>query len=267
MIRAVVPELAGSADRSTELPTAEPAAVPRKGGSASVPRHVAVIMDGNGRWARARGLPRIAGHRAGAQAVRRCIEGAISSGIEWLTLYAFSSENWRRPQSEVSDLTSLMRQYLRSELAELGANGVCFRVIGDRERFSPELRTELDRAERQTAGNRRLNLTVALSYGGRAEILVAARKMARAAQAGEVDIQTADEASFGRFLSTAGMPDPDLLIRTSGEQRLSNFLLWQCAYAELLFLDVLWPDFGPADLSDALAEYARRERRYGASGA
>jgi undecaprenyl diphosphate synthase len=243
-----------------------PAAVPQaKVGGPGVPRHVALIMDGNGRWAKARGLPRVAGHHAGAKAVRRCIEASIDRGIEWLTLYAFSSENWRRPQAEVSDLTSLLRQYLRSELAELGANGVRFRVIGDRSRFSAELRAEFDRAERHTAGNSRLNLTVALSYGGRAEILAAARDAARAAQAGEIDIETLDEEGFGRFLSTAAMPDPDLVIRTSGEQRLSNFLLWQCAYAELVFLDVLWPDFGAEDLGVALAEFARRERRYGAN--
>jgi undecaprenyl diphosphate synthase len=235
------------------------------GGGGSVPRHVALIMDGNGRWAKARGLPRVAGHRAGAKAVRRCIEAAIDHGVEWLTLFAFSSENWGRPQGEVMELTSLLRQYLRSELAELAANGVCFRVIGDRSRFSPDLRAEFDHAERQTTGNRRLNLTVALSYGGRGEILAAAKAAAHAAQSGTLDVEALDEEGFSRFLSTAIMPDPDLLIRTSGEQRLSNFLLWQCAYAELVFLDVLWPDFGASDLAAALAEFARRERRYGAS--
>jgi undecaprenyl diphosphate synthase len=238
---------------------------PKVASAGSVPRHVALIMDGNGRWAKARGLPRVAGHRAGAKAVRRCIEAAIEQGVEWLTLFAFSSENWRRPQGEVTELTSLLRQYLRSEIAELATNGVCFRVIGDRARFSPDLRAELDSAERQTAGNRRLNLTVALSYGGRGEIVAAAQAVARAAQSGTLDIDALDEAGFGRFLSTAIMPDPDLLIRTSGERRLSNFLLWQCAYAELVFLDVLWPDFDSADLAAALAEFARRERRYGAS--
>jgi undecaprenyl diphosphate synthase len=237
---------------------------PTTSGGAIVPRHVALIMDGNGRWAKARGLPRVAGHHAGAKAVRRCIEAAIDQGIEWLTLFAFSSENWRRPAGEVMELTGLLRQYLRSELAELAANGVCFRVIGDRMRFSPELRAEFERAERQTAGNRRLNLTVALSYGGRGEILAAAQAAARAAQNGTLDVETMDEAGFVRFLSTAVMPDPDLLIRTSGEQRLSNFLLWQCAYAELVFMDVLWPDFSAENLSAALAEFARRERRYGA---
>nr|WP_284947907.1 polyprenyl diphosphate synthase [Acidisoma sp. PAMC 29798] len=222
-------------------------------------------MDGNGRWAKARGLPRVAGHHAGAKAVRRCIEAAIDSGIEWLTLYAFSSENWRRPAAEVTDLTTLLRQYLRSELKELGENGVRFRVIGERGRFSPELRAEFDRAERHTADNRRLNLTIALSYGGRTDILAAARDVARAAKAGEIDPETLDEDGFCRFLSTSAMPDPDLLIRTSGEQRLSNFLLWECAYAELVFLDVLWPDFCAQDLTVALAEFGRRERRYGAN--
>jgi undecaprenyl diphosphate synthase len=237
---------------------------PKTSGGPAVPRHVALLMDGNGRWAKARGLPRVAGHRAGAKAVRRCIEAAIDHGVEWLTLFAFSSENWRRPAGEVMELTSLLRQYLRSELAELAANGVCFRVIGDRMRFAPELRGEIERAERQTAGNRRLNLTVALSYGGRGEILAAAQAAARAAQNGTIDVEAMDEAGFARFLSTAIMPDPDLLIRTSGEQRLSNFLLWQCAYAELVFMDVLWPDFGAENMAAALAEFARRERRYGA---
>ncbi|MBW4023583.1 MAG: di-trans,poly-cis-decaprenylcistransferase [Proteobacteria bacterium] len=258
MKRAVATELA-AATIGAEAPCRKPGSGP------NVPRHVALIMDGNGRWAKARGLPRVAGHRAGAKAVRRCIEAAIDQGVEWLTLFAFSSENWRRPAGEVMELTSLLRQYLRSELAELAANGVCFRVIGDRMRFSPELRAEFERAERQTAGNRRLNLTVALSYGGRAEILAAAQSVARAAQSGTIDVEALDEAAFGRFLPSAIIPDPDLLIRTSGEQRLSNFLLWQCAYAELVFMDVLWPDFGAENLAAALTEFARRERRYGGS--
>ena len=227
------------------------------------PRHVAVIMDGNGRWAAARSLPRAAGHRAGAQAVRRTIEAAISSGVTWLTLYAFSSENWRRPADEVLELTGLLKHYLRQELAELAAQGVRLRVIGDRTRFDSETRAELDRAERTTVGNARLNLNVALSYGARDELVRAARAIARAAAAGTLDPATLDEAQFETFLSTAGMPDPDLMIRTSGERRLSNFLLWQSAYAELVFLDVLWPDFGPAEFGGALAEFARRERRFG----
>ena len=228
------------------------------------PRHVAVIMDGNGRWAAARSLPRAAGHGAGAQAVRRTIEAAIGAGVTWLTLYAFSSENWRRPADEVLELTGLLRHYLRQELAELAAQGVRLRVIGDRSRFDAETRADLDRAERTTTGNARLNLNIALSYGARDELVRAARAIARAAAAGTLDPATLDEAQFETFLSTAGMPDPDLMIRTSGERRLSNFLLWQSAYAELVFLDVLWPDFGPAEFGGALAEFARRERRFGA---
>lgn len=234
-------------------------------GAGGKPRHVAIIMDGNGRWAKARGMPRVAGHRSGAKAVRRCVEAAIDQGVEWLTLFAFSSENWRRPQGEVMELTSLLKQYLRSEVAELAQQGVCFRVIGDRARFSPELRAEFDRAERDTAGNHRLNLTVALSYGGRDEIVQAARRMAHAVQGGTLDPEAVDEQAFGRFLWTAAMPDPDLLIRTSGERRISNFLLWQCAYAEFVFMDVLWPDFDANHLALALADFARRDRRYGAS--
>ena len=228
------------------------------------PRHVAVIMDGNGRWAAARGLPRVAGHRAGALAVRRTIQAAVASGVGWLTLYAFSSENWRRPADEVLDLTGLLRHYIRQELAEIMREGVRVRIIGDRDRFDPATRAELDRAERTTIGNIRLNLNVALSYGARDEIVAAARAAAAAALRGELDPAALDERGFERFLSTAGMPDPDLVIRTSGEQRLSNFLLWQSAYSELVFLDVLWPDFGPAHFDDALAEFARRERRFGA---
>jgi len=228
------------------------------------PCHVAIIMDGNGRWAAAHGLPRVAGHRAGAQAVRRTVETAIRHGVSWITLYAFSSENWRRPAGEVLDLTGLLRHYLRNEVRELKGEGVRLRFIGDRDRFEPDIVADLAHAEADTAGNSRLNLTLALSYGGRAEIAAAARAAARAAQQGSLDPETIDETSFAGLLSTAAMPDPDLIIRTSGEQRLSNFLLWQSAYAELLFLDVLWPDFGPAHFAEAMAEYARRERRFGA---
>jgi undecaprenyl diphosphate synthase len=231
---------------------------------AAVPQHVAVIMDGNGRWASARGLPRVAGHRAGAHAVRRTIEAAVSCGVSWLTLYAFSSENWRRPAEEVLDLTGLLRHYIRQELNDICKQGVRVRIIGDRERFDADTRAELDRAEATTLGNVRLNLNVALSYGARDEIAAAARAAAKAALRGEIDPASIDEAGFGRFLSTAGMPDPDLLIRTSGEQRLSNFLLWQSAYSELVFMDVLWPDFGESHFTEALTEFARRERRFGA---
>ncbi len=237
--------------------------VPDVGGS-SLPTHVAIIMDGNGRWAAARGLPRIAGHRAGAQAVRRTIEAATQAGVSWLTLYAFSSENWSRPPSEVLDLTGLLRNYIRQELAELKAQGVRLRVIGDRTRFDADICADLDRAERETVANTRLNLNVALSYGARAEIAAAARRAAEAVRAGVLDPAALDETMFASFLATSGMPDPDLMIRTSGEHRLSNFLLWQSAYAELVFTDVLWPDFGPAHFGAALTEFARRERRFGA---
>ena len=226
--------------------------------------HVAVIMDGNGRWAAARRLPKVAGHRAGAQAVRRCIQAAIENKVCWLTLYAFSSENWRRPADEVTDLTGLLRHYLRSEIAELHREGVRVRVIGEHERFGPEVRAELAAAERLTAGNTRLTMVVALSYGGRAEILQAALRVAEAVKAGTLDPATLDESGFARFLSTADIPDPDLVIRTSGECRLSNFLLWQSAYAELVFLDVLWPDFDASHFAAALAAFNRRERRFGA---
>ncbi len=227
------------------------------------PAHVAIIMDGNGRWAKAKRLPRVAGHREGARAVRRTIEAAIRHRVGWLTLYAFSNENWRRPAEEITDLTGLLRHYLRSEIAELDANGVRLRVIGERARFAPDIQRELAAAEQRTRDNQRLNLVVALSYGSRAEIAAAARAAAEAARDGYLDPATLDEQVFEARLSTAGIPDPDLLIRTSGEQRLSNFLLWQAAYAEFVFLDVLWPDFGAEHFAAALAEYARRERRFG----
>jgi undecaprenyl diphosphate synthase len=241
-------------------PPARPAPRPPPG---SAPRHVAIIMDGNGRWAAARHLPRLAGHRAGAQAVRRAIEAAIRNNIGWLTLYAFSSENWQRPEDEVSDLTGLLRHYLRHEVAELHRERVRLRAIGDRARFGPDIARELAEAERLTEGNTRLNLTVALSYGGRSEIVAAARALAAAAAAGALDPAAITEASFSAYLFTVGMPDPDLVIRTSGERRVSNFLLWQAAYAEYLFPEVLWPDFSASHFESALADYATRDRRYG----
>jgi undecaprenyl diphosphate synthase len=244
--------------------TADREAVRDAGADPAAPRHIAIIMDGNGRWAAARGLPRVAGHRAGAQAVRRTVESAIRHGVGWITLYAFSSENWRRPAGEVLDLTGLLRHYLRSEVEELKREGVRLRFIGDRDRFDADIVHDLADAERATAGNTRLNLTLLLSYGARAEIAAAARAAALAVRQGGLDPDTIDEISFARLLSTSAMPDPDLIIRTSGEQRLSNFLLWQSAYAELLFLDVLWPDFGPVHFAEAIADFARRERRFGA---
>ena len=240
----------------TRKPPAPPSPAP--------PSHVAIIMDGNGRWAASRHLPRLAGHREGARAVRRTIEAAIDQGIGWLTLYAFSSENWRRPEAEVTDLTGLLRQYIRSELAELAEAGVRLRIIGEAARFPADIRADLAAAEARTLANTRLNLTVALSYGARAELAAAARALALDVRAGSRDPETIDEAALAGRLFTAGMPDPDLLIRTSGERRLSNFLLWQCAYAEFVFQDVLWPDYDAARLAEALAEFAGRERRFGA---
>ena len=238
-------------------------ALQQPGSGGATPAHVAIIMDGNGRWARARGLPRAAGHRAGAQAVRRAIEAAIGCGVQWLTIYAFSSENWRRPPEEVLDLTGLLRRYLRQELAEMSREGVRLRVLGNPQRFDGDLQAELARAEQSTRGNSRLNLNIALSYGARDEIVAAAKAIAAAAASGELTPGEVDETRFSQFLFTADMPDPDIVIRTSGEQRLSNFLLWQSAYAELVFLDVLWPDFCRADFEFALAEFSRRERRFG----
>jgi undecaprenyl diphosphate synthase len=232
--------------------------------AAPVPRHVAIIMDGNRRWAEAHGLPVALGHRAGADAARRAIEAAGQHGVGWLTLFAFSSENWHRPAEEVTALTGLLRHYLRSEVSVLAKEGVRLRVIGDRARFGADIAREIERAEAATGGGTRLNLTMALSYGGRAEIVAAARALAEAARSGALDPASLDEESFEGRLFTGGMPDPDLIIRTSGEQRLSNFLLWQAAYAEFVFLDVLWPDFAASHLAGALTEFARRERRYGA---
>jgi undecaprenyl diphosphate synthase len=226
----------------------------------AIPGHVAIIMDGNGRWAQARGLPRIAGHREGVKAVRRTIQAAIDQGVRFLTLFAFSSENWQRPPTEVADLTFLLKHYLRSEIAELHEQGVCLRTIGERDRFGPNLAAELDAAVAKTADNKRLTLVMALSYGGRADIVAAAR----AALAAGMAPAALTEARFAGLLSTDGIPDPDLLIRTSGEMRISNFLLWQTAYAEMVFTDVLWPDFGADDFGQALSAFATRERRFGA---
>jgi undecaprenyl diphosphate synthase len=230
-----------------------------------LPRHIAIIMDGNGRWAKARGLPRIAGHRRGAEAVRRTLEAANEIGIPYLTLFGFSSENWKRPLDEVDDLMGLLRHYLRGEIAELHKNGVRLRVIGEIGRLSADLVTLIANAEALTRDNSGSNLTIALSYGGRAEIVAAARAIAAKVAAGSLAVEAVDEDLIAGHLFTADLPDPDLLIRTSGEQRLSNFLLWQCAYAELVFTKTLWPDFGRSDLETAIADYCGRERRYGAS--
>jgi len=212
-------------------------------------------MDGNGRWAKARGLPRAAGHRAGAEAARAVLRAAGEAGVECLTLYAFSSENWRRPAAEISDLTGLLRFYIQRELDSLHKEGVRLRILGDHTKFEADVAAMVDKAVAKTAANTRMTLAIALNYGGRAEIVEAAR---RAATTGAID-----EAAIEAALDTSDLPPLDLLIRTSGEQRLSNFLLWQAAYAELLFVDTLWPDFDGEALRSALADYARRERRYG----
>ena len=229
------------------------------------PVHVAIIMDGNGRWATSRGLPRIAGHRRGAEAVRRTVNAAAELGITYLTLFGFSSENWKRPLAEVDDLMGLLRHYLRGEIAELHRNGVRLRVIGQRARLAPDIVTLIDNGENLTRDNAGLHLTIALSYGGRDEIALAARAIARRVAAGALDPETIDEACFAGHLLTADIPDPDLVIRTSGEQRISNFLLWQTAYAEFIFTETLWPDFAKGDLESAVRDYHGRDRRYGAS--
>lgn len=229
-----------------------------------VPQHVAIIMDGNGRWARARGLPRTAGHKKGAEAVQRTLEAARDLGVRYLTLFGFSSENWNRPEGEVFDLMGLLRRYLQSETSALHHKNIRIRVVGDRSRFSDDIVSLITNAEEMTAGNDGLNLTAALSYGGRQDITTAARTIAAKAVAGEIDPQSIDEDLFGQHLWTHDLPDPDLLIRTSNEQRISNFLLWQCAYSELVFSAVYWPEFGREGLEQAIAEYNRRDRRFGA---
>jgi undecaprenyl diphosphate synthase len=220
-------------------------------------------MDGNGRWAARRGLPRAAGHRAGAEAVRRSLRAAVECGVEVLTLYAFSSENWRRPEEEVSDLKGLMAYYLEREFASLEKEGVRLKLVGDYSAFGPDLSARLDQAVERLDGNRRLTLVIALNYGSRAEIAAAAQSLAGKALAGDIDVAAIDEQAMEAELQTRDLPPLDLLIRTSGEVRLSNFLLWQSAYAELLFLPILWPDFDEAAFRAALAEYASRERRFG----
>jgi undecaprenyl diphosphate synthase len=227
------------------------------------PRHVAIIMDGNGRWAEARGLPRAVGHRQGVEAVRRTVRAAIELGIGYLTIYSFSSENWARPAVEVDDLMGLMKRFIRRDLADLHANGVRVRVLGERDRVDPEMLTLIDEGVRITAANTRLNLNVAFNYGSRAEIAKAARRLAVAVADGVMRPEDITPEALTGALDTAGLPDPDLLIRTSGELRLSNFLLWQSAYTEFLFLDAYWPDFGRDLLERAIGEYRSRNRRFG----
>jgi len=233
----------------------------------ALPRHVAIIMDGNGRWASARGLPRAAGHRRGAEAARAAVRTATEFGIEILTLYTFSSENWRRSAQEVDDLLGLLRYYLGRELEDMHRNGVRLRMIGERDRLPADLRERIAHAEALTAGNDAILVQVAVSYGGRDEIVRAARRLVEEEAAGGLRPGDIDEAAFAARLDTAGIPDPDLLVRTGGEMRISNFLLWQAAYAELFFTERLWPEFAKADLEAALVAFSRRERRYGARAA
>ncbi len=230
---------------------------------AEPPRHVAIIMDGNGRWAAARGLPRAEGHRRGVEALRRVVRAASELGIEYLTIFSFSSENWSRPASEIRDLFGLLRRFIRNDLATLHRDGVRVRVIGERVGLEPDIAALLQEAEDLTRANTRLTLVVAFNYGSRQEIAAAARQLAREVAEGRRDIASIDETALESYLDTSGVPDPDLIVRTSGELRLSNFLLWQAAYSELVFVPIHWPDFDKAALEQALAEYARRERRFG----
>jgi undecaprenyl diphosphate synthase len=233
------------------------------GGDPPAPRHVAIIMDGNGRWAKAKGLPRTAGHERGVEALRRTVEAAGDLGIRYLTVFSFSTENWRRPPAEVNTLFALLKAYVQRDLARLKQDGVRIRVIGQRAGLPPDIAELVDRAEAETETNSKFHLTIAFNYGSRNEILRAAAAYAQAIAAGEISGELT-EAGFEAFLDTRGLPDPDLVIRTSGEHRISNFLLWQAAYAELLFVDVMWPDFNRAHLESAISRYHERERRFGA---
>ena len=228
-----------------------------------VPRHVAIIMDGNGRWAKKRMLPRIAGHRKGIEAARTVTQAAGELGIEVLTLYAFSTENWRRPAEEVSDLMGLLRHFIQSDIDELAKNGVRLRIISNYTALAPDLVALIDGALERTVRNSKMTLVIALNYGSQAELVSVMRDLANRAKGGSLDPETIDEAMVDGMLDTQGLPPPDLLIRTSGEQRLSNFMLWQLAYAEMLFVDTLWPDFGAQALANAVAEFGARERRFG----
>jgi undecaprenyl diphosphate synthase len=223
-------------------------------------------MDGNGRWAQSRGMPRIAGHRKGADSVRVAVSTSVELGIRYLTLYGFSMENWKRPMAEVTALMGLLRLYLRQEIDELDEKGVRLRFIGERSRLAPDIVGLINDAEKRTEGNKKLDLIVALSYGARQEITAAARTLAQMVLDGDLALDDIDERLMSQNLATAGIPDLDLVIRTSGEKRVSNFLLWQLAYAELIFVDTLWPDFSSGDLREAVNEFHRRERRYGATG-
>lgn len=242
----------------TDKSILQDAAAPR------TPRHIGIIMDGNGRWAQARGLPRVEGHRRGVEALRRTLRIAGDYRIPFLTIYAFSTENWRRPAQEITYLMGLLRRFIRNDLAELHRNGVRVRMIGSRENVPADVIALMDEAEELTRGNANMTLAVAFNYGARQEIAAAARKLAEMAMRGEIDVAQIDDETLAGQLDTVGMPDPDLIIRTSGEQRLSNFLLWQAAYAEFVFLPIHWPEFDKPAFDDALAQYRGRDRRYGA---
>jgi undecaprenyl diphosphate synthase len=231
--------------------------------AAPVPRHVAIIMDGNGRWAAARGLPRGEGHRRGVEALRRTVRAAGELGIGFLTIFSFSAENWSRPPAEIRELMGLLRRFIRHDLAELHRNGVKVRVIGDRENLDGEIRRLLEEAEQLTRGNDKLVLIVAFNYGARQEIARAAQRIAAAVNAGDLPVTAVTADKLAAYLDAPDLPDPDLIIRTSGEQRLSNFLLWQAAYSELVFVPMYWPDFDREALENAVGEYQRRERRFG----
>ena len=236
----------------------------RAGGGATDQRlHVAIIMDGNGRWAKQRGMPRVLGHRAGVNALKRTVEGAQEQNVGVLTVFGFSTENWRRPAQEVSELMGLLKAYVQSDLERLARAGVRVRIIGRRTGLSPDIAEVIERAEKRTEKNTEFVLQVAFNYGGQADITDAARIFAEKVARGEAKPEDLTEDAFGQLLSTAAAPPPDLIVRTSGERRISNFLLWDCAYAELVFQDVLWPDYGPEALAAAIAEYRRRDRRYG----
>lgn len=231
-----------------------------------IPRHIAIIMDGNGRWAKQRFLPRVAGHRRGLDAVRTTVRACAERGVEFLTLFAFSSENWRRPAEEVRGLMALFIDALEREVSELDANQIRLSFIGDLQKLNPRLRAATEEAQRATSANTRMELVVAVAYGGRWDIVQAARRLAADAAAGRLDPSDIDEAKFGAALQLSGRPSVDLLIRTGGEKRISNFLLWDIAYAEVFFSDVLWPDFTTGELANAFDFYARRQRRFGRTG-
>jgi len=232
-------------------------------GGRDAPKHVAIIMDGNGRWAKARGLRRTDGHREGVEAARRAVEAARDLGVQYLTLYSFSTENWRRPAGEVRDLMGLLKQFIVDDLPRLKKENVRVRIIGDRESLTPDLKALVKRAESETRDNSEFVLQIAFNYGGRDEILRVVKAAMKEAQKGQIDISALNEESFSARLDTKSVPDPDLIIRTSGEKRISNFLIWQAAYAEYVFLDVLWPDFNSEVFASAIEEYCTRERRYG----